>query len=190
MKLSQLMYLDTAFIVDVYETVTNTQVPVSVSKSVDVSASLSAFFVTGGATTTETKEFPISSHRMFDEIRKSLDEYPTIEFNKIEYSQLPEYFWMRGVFGACGSDTMQGGHVVHRESYFRLYSDLSEQRKSLILVTNDVYLSTGYDQIQKHLAGSCQGFAISVLGLFKTLAFDIVDAPICAPLVMIKEGNA
>ena len=61
MKLSPLVYLDTSFIVDVYETVTDTQVPVSVSKSEDVSANLSAGFVSGGASTTETKEFPLSS---------------------------------------------------------------------------------------------------------------------------------
>jgi len=188
MKLSPLVYLDTSFIIDVFETVTNTQVPVSVSKSEDYSANLSAGFIGGGASTTETKEFPLSSHRMYEQIRKQLDDFPTLDLLKTEYAQLPEYFWTHGVFGASGSETSRGNQVIHRESFFSLYPKLKEQ-KHLVLVTNDVYLATGYDQVQKHLSGSCQGFCIAVHGLFKMLAHDIMNAPICAPLVMLKEGN-
>jgi hypothetical protein len=102
---------------------------------------------------------------------------------------MPGCFWTTGVFGAAASETTKGSEVLHRESHFRLYSDLKEHKKSLLLVTNDVYFATGYDQVQKHLAGSCQGFGVAVKGLFMFLANDIVDAPICAPLVMYKEGN-
>ena len=189
MKLSPLVYLDTSFIIDVYETVTNTQVPVSVSKSEDISANLSAGFISGGASTTETKEFPLSSYRMFEQIRTHLDDFPTIDILTTPYAQLPDYFWTRGVFGASSTESSRGNQILHRESFFSLYSELKEHRKHIVLVTNDVYLATGYDQVQKHLAGSCQGFCIAVQGLFKMLAHDMMNAPICAPLVMIKEGN-
>jgi hypothetical protein len=189
MKPSSLIYLDTAFIVEAYEAVTGTQPPVTITKAEDVSATLSAGFISGGASTTETKEFPVSSGRMYERVRDEFKEFPSVDLLSAEYDQLPDYFWMTGIFGAAGSQVMQVTEVIHRESYFRLYSDLREHKKSLILVVNDVYFSTGYDQIQKHLAGSCQGFGIAVKGLFKYLANDIMDAPICTPLVMMKEGN-
>ena len=189
MKLASLVYLDTSFMVEVYEEVTNKQVPVTITKTEDISATLSAGFISGGASTTETKEFPVSSRRMYEQVRKELEKLPSVDLGVVEYGQLPDYFWTTGVFGAAGSESLRGTEVIQRESYFRLYSDLTEQRKSLVLVTNDVYLATGYDQVQKHLGGSCQGFGIAVRGLFKCLALDPVDAPICAPLVMNKEGN-
>jgi len=189
MKLTPLVYLDTSFIVEVYETVTKTDVPVTVTKTEDVSATLSAGFISGGASTTETKEFPLNSHRMFERVRKELEKLPSVDLATTEYNQLPEYFWTQGVFGASASQTTRGNEVLHRESYFRLYSDLKEHKRSLVLVTNDVYLATGYDQVQKHLAGSCQGFGIAVKGLFKFLASDMMHSPICAPLVMEKIGN-
>ena len=189
MELSPLIYLDTSFIVEVYEQVTDEPVPVRITKSENVSAGLSAGFVSGGATTTETKEFPVNTREMHNRVKKYLDEFPSIDLIATEDAALPECFWTKGVFGAAASQTTRGNEILHRESHFRLYSDLKEHKKSLVLVTNDVYLATGYDQVQQHLAGSCQGFGVAVRGLFRFLAHDIMDAPICAPLVMYKEGN-
>jgi len=189
MKPSPLIYLDTSFIVEAYEAVTNTPAPVTITKTEDVSATLSAGFISGGASTTEAKEFPVSSKRMYEHVQEELEKFPSSDLFSVEYDQLPDIFWMTGILGAAGTQVMQGTETLYTESYFRLYSDLKEHKKSMILVANDVYFSTGYDQIQKHLAGSCQGFGIAVKGLFKILANDIMDAPVCAPLVMLKEGN-
>ena len=189
MRISPIIYLDTSFVVEAYEAITKKLVPVKVTKSENLSAGLSAGFVSGGASTTETKEFPFNTRFMYDHVKQELEEFPSVDLIATETDPLPDCFWTTGVFGAAASQTTRGSEVLHRESYFRLYSDLKEHKKSLILVTNDVYLATGYDQVQQHLAGACQGFGIAVKGLFKFLAHDIIDAPICAPLVMIKEGN-
>ena len=189
MEISPVIYLDTSFIVEMYEQVTKQPVPVRITKSENVSAGLSAGFVSGGAATTETKEFPVNTREMYKRVKKAIEKFPAVDIRATENEELPECFWTEGVFGASASQTTRGNEILHRESYFRLYSDIKEHKRSLVLVTNDVYLATGYDQVQKHLAGSCQGFGIAVRGLFRFLAHDIMDAPICAPLVMYKKGN-
>lgn len=189
LMMKPLIYLDASFIVEAYETITKSQVPIKISKTEDVSTNLSAGFISGGASTKETKEFPLSIHRMYDKIRKQLLPFPSVDLVTTDYSQLPEYFWTTGVFGASGSETSRGNVVIHRESYFRLYSEIVVQKKSLVLVTNDVYFTCGYDQVQKHLTGSCQGFCIQVKGLFKFLSSDSMHSPICAPLIIEKLAN-
>ncbi len=189
MKFSPIIYLDTSFVVDAYEMIKNKPAPVKVTKSEDINAGLSAGFISAGASVKETKEFPISSHRMYDQIEEKLTELPSIDWETTN-NDLPEYFWIEGVFGATSSQITRNSEVLHHESFFRLYSNLEENRASYILVTNDVYLSTGYDQIQKHLTVSCQGFGVEIKGLFRLLSTDIHDSPICAPLIMYKKQKA
>jgi hypothetical protein len=189
LQLSPVIYLDTSFVVEVFETVTESPVPVRITKTEDLSTSLSAGFVSGGASTKEAKEFPLSSRHMYGKIQKHLLKFPTLDLMTSKYEELPDYFWTSGILGATSCGMLRGKETVGEDWHFRLYSDLKEYHRLLTLVTNDVYFTTGYDSIQKHLAGSCKGFGISVRALLKLLALDKCDSPICAPLVIEKTGN-
>lgn len=187
-QLSANIYLDKSFVIEAYEAITQKPIPVKTTKTENVSTSLSAGFISGGASTTETKEFPFSTGKMYEKIESELLNFPSVKLGNVKSDQLPEYFWTTGIFSASGSQTIRGDKVLNSEYFFRLLAHIGKP-KGFILVTNDAYLATGYDHVQKHLGGSCQGFGIEVKGLFKLLAIDPIDSPICAPLVMIKTRN-
>lgn len=189
MELSNLIYLDASFIVEVYETIHNRPVPIKVSRTENTGGGVNVGFINLGASTTETKDFPISTRQMYQEVKDVLLSIPTIDLSSVDPNALPEHFWTTGIFGATQWQRQSGRDSIHKESFFSLYHNLGKERHDVFLVTNDMYLSTGYDQIQKHLGGSCSGFGIEVHGLFKLLATDPTARPICAPLIMEKLRN-
>lgn len=189
MELSNLIYLDASFIVEVYETIHNRPVPIKVSRTENMGGGVNVGFINLGASTTETKDFPISTRQMYQEVKDTLLSIPTVDLSSVDPKALPEHFWTKGIFGATQTVIQFYGGSTRQDSFFSLYHHLSKERKDVILVTNDMYLSTGYDQIQKHLGGSCSGFGIEVHGLFKLLATDPTARPICAPLIMEKLRN-
>jgi len=183
------IYLDIAFIVETYESTLKEKAPVTISRSENIQGGISAGLFNAGASTTETKVYSIDGAQMFKKVEHQLRKLPKIEQRETPQSKLPEYFWADGVLGATGTSTMRGEESYGRDGYFSLYSDLEEDRKSIALVVNDSYFSTGYDQIRPKLMTYCQGFGVGVTGLFRLLCIDPQAYPIAAPLYLEKTRH-
>jgi hypothetical protein len=188
MKLSSILYLDRAFVVEAFEAIKNTDVPVRVTKTENIAAGLSVGIANAGASLNETKEFPINCTQMYEKIKGELKELPHEEWeNNLE--SLPEYFWAKGVLGEGAIQKTEKNNAYFRASFLHLYSARDLKGIYMPLVINDSYFSTGYDQVQNNLEGSCGGFSLPIEGLFKYLCLDSFKKPICAPMIMYKTQN-
>jgi hypothetical protein len=183
------IYLDTSFIVDAFEEWTGTDAPASITRTRDITSELSAGIFSAGASSSESKEFPFGAAKMYAQVLAHLKRFDVVELAKAKPAELPEFFWTDGILGASGSSSIIQKRIVRHQPYFRLYSDLENYTAKYVLLVNDTYFSAGYDQVGRHLEGCCQGFGIEVHGLFRLLAIDPVDSPICAPMVMMKKRN-
>jgi hypothetical protein len=191
MKLSPIVYLDTSFITDAYESFTGKPVPIKVVKSETVSGGFSVGgLLSAGATMRETKEFPISARAMYKKMQKDFASFPTINLATDDPKVLPEYFWVSGQFTLGSSEVTRQGEVIHRDSYFRLFATEADKR-AVYMLTSDNYFSAGYDQILRHVHGATRGFSIEVTALVKLIAMQKGNFwPLCAPLVIEKTGSA
>ena len=137
MKLSNLVYLDTSFIVETYESIHDEPVPVKISRSETFSGGLTIPFINGGVSTTEIKEFPINTRQMHEKIRDVLLSIPTVKLRDSSPEKLPEYFWTNGIFGACQSQNWSDGRLINQGSHFCLYSEIGSLDSALNLVVNN-----------------------------------------------------
>jgi hypothetical protein len=187
MKLPRPIYIDTAFVVEFYERVKKTSVPTRVVKKSNVSGGISAgIFGAGfntGATMEEEKEFPIPARKMYDEILPKLEKLPEIKFEKANDSELPELFWVSGIFGMIQSSISDKSidHYVFQIS-------LKNKKRIMFLVLNDVYFESGYDQLSRHGYALTAGFGIHAKLLVRLLYLDRYF-PVAAPMVVIKSAN-
>ena len=100
MKLPDVVYLDTAYITQTYETVKGVTVPIKVVKKSNVSGEISGLIFKGGASMEEEKEFPISARKMYEELKDHLNALPQIDLEKQSLSELPELFWTESNLGS------------------------------------------------------------------------------------------
>lgn len=186
MKLPPIVYLDTSFITDAYETFTGKPVPIKVVRSENLTGGFSAGLFHAGAATQEAKEFPLSSQAMYQAMERDLSKFPTVDLSATEPAELPDYFWAEGEFAVGSSQVRSGQEITSRDAYFRLYPK-GAQKKGVYMLTNDVYFTAGYDQVLQHVHGASRGFGIQVKALVKLLALQDANFwPLCAPLVIEK----
>jgi hypothetical protein len=190
MNIRPIVYLDTSFITEAYEAFTGKPVPVSVTKCREVTGGFSAAIFSAGASSQETKEFSISAHAMYDEMRSELGTFPSVDLAITGPEELPGIFWATGIFAVGSSEVSRKQEVIHRDEYFRLYPSTAK-KKGVCMLTSDIYFSSGYDQVLAHIHGASRGFGIEVKALVKCLALQKSNFwPLCTPLVMEKTGNA
>jgi hypothetical protein len=184
---TNLIYLDTAFIVEAYESITQVDVPVTVTRTTDKSAGFSAGICSVGASTQETKEFPFNSRHMLKEIRQKLDVLPNVDLRTASRTSMPDLFWAEGQFAVGSTNTSSKGEVIHRDEFFRLYPE-DEPKKGVCLLAKDIYFSAGYEQVLQHVYGAARGFAIRARVLVKTLSIQEAGFwPLCAALLIEKK---
>ena len=187
MKLPAAIYIDTAFITDFYEKANRVSVPVRVVKKSNISGGLSAgLFGTGfntGATMEEEKEFPISGRKMYDQLVGKLKKIPSIELRETKDAELPELFWVNGIF-AMAQSSISDKPIDH----YTFQPDLRETKRVMFLVLNDTYFSTGYDQLSRYGYSLSAGFGIHARLLVRLLYLD-QHYPVGAPMVIIKTAN-
>ena len=189
MQLSPIVYLDTSFITESYEVFTGKPVPTTVVKTQEINGGFSVGIFSAGASSHESKEFPISARAMYEEMRVALRSFPTVDLAVTEPTKLPDCFWASGTFAIGSSEVSRSQEVIHRDAFFRMYAP-SAEKKGVYMLTNDTYFSTGYDQILAHVHGATRGFDISVKALVKLLALQESNFwPLCTPLVMEKTEN-
>lgn len=183
-----IIYLDTSFIVEFYESVKGISVPVRVVKKANVSGSFSGGFVSGGATMEEEKEFPIPSMKMYNELFSELEKFPLIDLEKVQSKEIPELFWVEGVFGGSHSSVVSGSETESSADIFLYQNAIGKPTRTMPLLTNDAYFVSGYDQIAKHGWALTCGFGIQARMLNRLLCVDKYQ-PIAAPMVIIKTSN-
>lgn len=189
MKLSSIVYLDTSFVTDAYEAFSGKPVPTKIVKSENISGGFSAGIFSAGAASQETKEFPITAHAMFEEMRAELDSFPTVDLGTTDAEDLPEYFWADATFAIGSSQVTRKDEILHQDAFFRLHVPGAE-KKGVYMLTSDTYFSAGYDQVLRHVHGATRGFGIAVHAFIKLLALQESNFwPLCTPLVIEKTGN-
>lgn len=187
---TNLVYLDTSFIIEAYESTTQMRVPVTITKTTDKSGGIAAGIFNLGASSQETREFPFSSRHMYAEIKSSLDHIPSVDLLSIGRSDFPDLFWADGEFSVGSSHTTSKGEEIHRDEYFRFYPK-GDPKKGVTLLAKDTYFSAGYEQVLEHIYGAARGFAIPARILVKTLAIQESGFwPLCAPLIILKIGTS
>jgi hypothetical protein len=188
MKLPDLIYLDTAFIVGMYESVKGVSVPIKVVKKSNLSGGFSAGIFSTGASMEEEKEFPISSRKMYDELVEHLEKFPLVDLEKLKNEDIPELFWIEGVFGGSQSSIISGSDTKSSTDIFLYQNAIGKPTRTMPLLTNDAYFVSGYDQIAKHGWALTCGFGIQARMLNRLLCMD-KRQPIAAPMVIIKTSN-
>lgn len=183
-----LIYLDTSFIIESYESLKGVKVPIRVVKKANVSGSFSAGIVNGGATMEEEKEFSIPSKKMYDEPFPELVKIPLIDLERTKSKEIPELFWVEGVFGGSQSSITSGSETKASTDMFMYQNAIGKPTRTIPLVTNDVYFVSGYDQLAKHGWALTCGFDIQARMLNRLLCID-KNRPIAAPMVIIKTSN-
>jgi len=183
--LSEIIYLDNAFIVDAYQHIQKEQAAVKYTKTTDVSLGINAI-AKAGASLKESFEYPISAHSMYEKIESKLDSIETIALTDENIKNLPDLFWMEGMFGIMNA-TSNSNQPNAQTKYF--YSAASKENKHfLCLSTNDVYFSSGYDQLLSQAEGFADHFVIEAKMLVKSLGTTRIFT-VASPMVVKKIGN-
>ena len=183
--ISEIIYLDNAFIVDAYQHIKKNKVAVKYTKTTDVSLGFSAI-VNTGASLKETFEYPISAHSMYEQIEPKLDTIEMIELSDETFQNLPDLFWIEGLFGIMSS-TNNSNKPNAKTNYF--YSMANEKNKNyLCLTTNDVYFSSGYDQLLSQAESFADHFVIKAKMLIKYLG-TTPNYVVASPMIVKKIGD-
>ena len=190
MKHLPIIYLDVEFITSFYEESKGITLPTRVTKTADFSSGISAAgFISLGASTKEQKEYPLDAHAMYDELRASLDVFPHVDLTQVKDSDLPEVFWLDGVFGMAQSSLKRGAQEITSAHYYQFVPSIVRNDRFLNLATNDIYFSSGYDQLSKYGPALACDFAIQAKMLVRLLFYDDYYA-VAAPVVILKSKNA
>jgi hypothetical protein len=180
MNHNNLTYLDNAFIVESYENIFNKGVPTKYSKTTDVSLGFN-MIAKAGASLKETFEYPMNTREMYNEIKPQLNQIPEISLLDSDIKNLPNLFWMEGLFGIAPSRSSSDGNI------WRYSFSAEVDKQKLFLATNDTYFSSGYDQLLGLLHVVDQ-YAIKAKMLLKSLG-NTPNFSIASPMVVIKTGN-
>jgi len=172
-----IVYLDNLYIVKEYERITGAKAPVKYSKTTDVNVGIN-FGAKLGASLKETFEYPINTYEMFFNIIENLEKKETIKLDENTLSDLPDFFWLEGVFGLSSI-----GDSEERQNLFCVSQNLN----MIFLATNDVYFSSGYDQLLT-ISKATYRYAIKAKILLKFLG-KTPNFNIASPMVVIKTGN-
>lgn len=183
--IDDIIYLDNAFIVESYQKIYKKDAAVRYTKTTDVSFGMN-FVANAGASMKETFEYPITAHSMYQKLSKQLSKIELFELRDDNIKNLPEIFWMEGVFGITRMRKTEEG--VKGSSTYSFGVTGEDNTQNLFLATNDNYFSTGYDQLLSNAAGFADQFSIKVKVLIKFLG-TTNSVSIATPLVMIKTGN-
>ena len=194
MNLSELVYLDSTFAVETYEEHTGKGTPTKISKTEGASGGLSAGFANAGVATQETKEFPFGVREMYGEFHSTLEsKYPKWNPDENSSNSAPNLFWAEGRLEVAHVDRRRDKEVYSRYSYLYFMPESKNFRNGFIVIANDSYFSTGYDQLQKRLGFECDNFCLPIRGLFKRLYEGKEGDRLvltCCPLVIRRAEQA
>lgn len=179
------IYLDNAFIIDAYQNIQKENAAVKYTKTTDVSLGINAI-AKAGASLKESFEYPISIQSMYSKIEAELNKIDTIKITDKNYKNLPDLFWMKGLFGIMSS-TSNSNKPNSKTNYFYSATE-KESSNFLCLSTNDVYFASGYEQLLSQSESFSDHFVIEAKMLIKSLGRNR-HFTIASPMVVKKIGN-
>jgi hypothetical protein len=190
MKFNRLIYLDTAFIAAAFEEITGSKAISKITKTDDISAGASGGFFRFGASAKETKEYPVSAQAMFAQIEKRLNRFPELDLKTVD-GEYPPYFWTTGVFCVGSIRTKENEKLVKESHFYEIGDGNSDTRRLISLVTNDVYFTSGYDQMSKYIDTLTESLWKRVRALVRILYQNRVQENVVgAPMVILEiEGT-
>lgn len=189
MKHVNLIYLDTGFITEAYESEKEIKVPSKITKKTVYSGEISGLMLKGAASTEEEKDFSISPRQMYGELKPYLTKFPTFDLEKVNWHNLPELFWAEGNFCGGRSSLERGNEAIASATGFQLQSSSEPVKIIMKLVTNDVYFTSGYDQVSRYGYALLCAFGLRAQLLVRLLCIDKYYL-LGAPMVIIKKGNS
>ena len=158
---------------------------VKYTKTTDVSLGFTAIVKTG-ASLKETFEYPISAYSMYEQIESKLDTIDMIELSDETFQNLPNLFWIEGLFG-IRRFTKNSNQPNEKTNYF--YSAANKENSNyLFLTTNDVYFSSGYDQLLSQAESFADDFVIEAKMLIKYLG-TAQSYTVASPMIVKKIGD-
>ncbi|MCK9473067.1 hypothetical protein [Sulfurimonas sp.] len=174
------IYLDKAFIIELYEEHFGKEAPIKYSKTTDVSVGINVVAKVG-ASLKETFEYSVNTHEMYLKLKDKLNTIEEISLKDNDIKDLPDLFWIEGLFGITQSSSTDENNVLK-------FSFCAEVDKKIIfLATNNVYFSSGYDQLLNfthvvHRYGIKAKMLLKFLGNSKNFS-------LASPMIVIKTGN-
>ncbi len=179
---NEIIYLDNEFIVKKYSEKLGKDAPVRYMKTTDVSIGIN-MLAKAGASLKETYEYPISTLNMYKQLENSLDEIDILDLNESDIRNLPNLFWMEGLFGIISMKSNK--EEIER---YNFCAASEKGKKQLFLATNDIYFSSGYDQLLNFASSFADNFTIKAKILLKFLG-NTRNFSIATPLVVLKKEN-
>lgn len=180
--IDEIIYLDNSFIVEMYEKVFLKQAHTKYTKTTDVSLGFE-FIAKTGASLKETFEYPLNTRQMYHQVQENLNYIDNIELNDSIINNLPDIFWMEGLFGIVWMSSNNDNAKKYA------FSAASENGgKNLILATNDVYFSSGYDQLSNLASSFADSYVIRARMLIKFLG-TTHNFSLGSPMVIKKIAN-
>ena len=104
---------------------------------------------------------------MYTKIEDTLNKIDTIKVSDENYKNLPDIFWMEGLFGIMSS-TSNSNKPNAKTNYFYSVTE-KDNSNFLCLSTNDVYFTSGYDQLLSQVESFSDHFIIEAKMLIKSL---------------------
>ena len=95
--LTKLLYLDRDFISGLYEVETGNNPETKITKTEGIQATAKIPILSGGASSSESKTYEISTLGMLDKLEFNLNKYPTFDDTSHEFGKASVYCWISGV---------------------------------------------------------------------------------------------
>lgn len=211
--IESLLYLDNGYISDFYEVKTGYAPETKITKTDGINASVKIPIFGGGASSTESRAYTISTRQMLVDVFDRLDDYSPFQRGEMGFGAAPIIRWVEGSLSLYTmrvkrkeySITLLGkppakskkapkdenpvtDKVVGEETYFAICCANGEK---FALLPNPDYFLDALDTIPKLLGVVVDRIDIPVRALIKIFpAASAVGEWISCPLVMVARQNS
>ena len=202
--IESLVYLDNGFIANFYEATTGKSPETKITKTDALSASVKIPMFGGGASSTESRAFSVSTTRMLIDSYDGLNQYSTFQTGDVNFGQTPVIRWVEGRLSVhkikvtrkqhtitiVGSpkdkgDTAPTEQLIGEETYFGIHA--SNDAKFALLTSSDYFLDA-LDTVPKLLGTVVDRIDLPVRALIKVFpAASAMEEWIACPLVIVSK---
>lgn len=187
----KLIYLDKEFISCMYEEEKGISPNTIISRSESLNASAKIPLFSGGASTTECKNFSISTIGMLNELFPLLGEYPMYRKENNDTSQSSFICWTKG-FLTIHSVKRTTGYgekekVIGKENYFALVKE--ENKFGLAIVPTKEYWVSGVSSFQTLIENVIGPIEMPVKMLARIYSAETsFNEPMAVPILILDEN--
>jgi hypothetical protein len=186
MRFTSIIYLDPAMISLAFEELKGVAPVTRITRREDLAGSIGAGVFRLGGTSSESKEFAVSSAQMFFTVESQLREFPKLTVSEV--FERRDLFWIDAVLGIGEQNVKRKEEILHAVRYFVLADDLKKPGRYLDLATNDAYFTSGFDRMAdfKETLGSHIWEPVEAL-LRPIYSNPTVDVHLFSPVVILRR---